>query len=310
MPDRSLFGRNVDNVSDAGSERGGGRLRDFGNWERKGPLTPGPVREGGRQRSNEGPRFRKHSPGALGEARSQDGSRPPRRDIQPPSAAELDTTWRARMRPDPPPVKEPSVPSSPVAAPVSPVSHAPVPATRPKLNLQKRTVAESPAAPIASESKASIFGGAKPIDSAARERQVEERRDLASRQKKEADEKARAEKAEKAEKQKQAKEQAKAEKAAAVIDPNGRDVSEIPQGGKNFDILRQAGEDGTEGAGENDTEAQEGEDAGKAQETETAGKANGQLGQETTETVEAGDDEGWSTVATKQRNNRRGRAAA
>ncbi|KAF4164502.1 hypothetical protein CNMCM6936_008996 [Aspergillus lentulus] len=72
VPDRSTFGRNLDNLSDAGSERASGRrnfesdgkVRDFGNWERKGPLSPvtGPVREGGRPSSNEGPGFRRSSP--------------------------------------------------------------------------------------------------------------------------------------------------------------------------------------------------------------------------------------------------------
>ena len=313
VPTRSSFGRNVEAASDAGSDRGGGRrnfesdgkFRDFSNWERKGPLAPtgGGGREGGRPRSNEGSAFRKNSPAALGEARSQDGSRPPRREIQPPSAAELDTEWRARMRPDPPATKEPSAPSSPAAAsPASPAPAPSAPATRPKLNLQKRTVSESPAAPIGGESKASPFGGARPTDTAAREREIEEKRGLAIRQKKEHDEKTKAEKAEKAEKQKQAKSGGKA--APSAGDPNGRDVSETPQGGKNFDILRQAGEDDNDGVANHETESQAGDGPGEPQEIEEA-QANG-----TTEGPEEPvDDEGWSTVG-KQRNNRRGRAAA
>jgi translation initiation factor 4B len=59
---------------------------------------------------------------------------------------------------------------------------------RPKLNLQKRTVSEaetaSPASAV-SDSKSSPFGGARPIDTSAREREVEERRQLALRQKRE-----------------------------------------------------------------------------------------------------------------------------
>ena len=69
---------------------GDGKVRDFGNWERKGPLLSiaqpeRAPREGGRPRTNDGPRGegfrdRKSSPVAWGEGRpqgSQDGSRPP-----------------------------------------------------------------------------------------------------------------------------------------------------------------------------------------------------------------------------------------
>ena len=308
VPDRSAFGRNVEIASEAEPVAGGGRrnfesegkFRDFSNWERRGPLAPTGREGGGLAGSNEGSRFRKNSPAALGEARSQDGSRPPRREIHPASAAELDTEWRARMRPDHlPDAKQTSTPSSPGTSTASPVS--PVPATRPKLHLQKRTVTESPAAPIAGESKASPFGGARPIDTAAREREIEEKRDLAIRHKKEVDEKA---KTEKAEKQKQAK----VGKATSGGDTKGRDVDEVPQGGKNFDVLRQAGEDENEdGIVSHETDSQVEDASSKPQETEkdsTDAQVNG-----TTEASEAGDDGGWSTVG-KQRNNRRGRAAA
>ncbi|EAW14494.1 translation initiation factor 4B [Aspergillus clavatus NRRL 1] len=323
VPDRSSFGRNLDNVSDAGSERAGGRRnfesdgkpRDFGNWERKGPLSPvsgpGPVREG-RPRSNEGPGFRKSSP-AWGEGRSQDGSRPPRREFQEraPTAAELDNSWRARMRPDQPPAKEPSNPPSPAAAPATlaaaaaPAAPA-APASRPKLNLQKRTVTETPSSPAATaDTKASPFGGARPIDTAARERQVEERRQLAIRQKKEADEKA---KVEKADKQRQTKEQVKTEKSAPAADSNDKDSAEMPQGGKNFEILRRAGED------ENGEAAQAEEAAAPAAGEETskqapASKANGNWRSAPAKPAEPTvDEEGWSTVSSRQRNNRRGQS--
>lgn len=188
-----------------------GKVRDFGNWERKGPLSPsttgpagpagaGPFREGGRMRSNDGPvGDRRQSPAWGG---SQEGSRPPRREFQErapapreprePTAPELDNQWRARMRPDaaksPSATPETSVPSSPVP------QHA-APATRPKLNLTKRTVseAEPAAASATSDSKSNPFGAARPIDTAAREREIEEKRQLAIRQKKEADDKAREE---------------------------------------------------------------------------------------------------------------------
>ncbi|GAQ06143.1 probable RNA-binding protein sce3 [Aspergillus lentulus] len=319
VPDRSTFGRNLDNLSDAGSERASGRrnfesdgkVRDFGNWERKGPLSPvtGPVREGGRPSSNEGPGFRRSSP-AWGEGRSQDGSRPPRREFQEraPTAAELDNSWRARMRPDQAPAKEPSNPPSPAATPASPAAPA-APASRPKLNLQKRTVTDTPSSPAAStDSKASPFGGARPIDTAARERQVEERRQLALRQKKEAEDKA---KAEKAEKQRQSKEQAKSDKPVPAADPNGKDSMEIPQGGKNFEILRQAGEDESGAAEQEQPEEAPAAAAGdEASKQAPAGKANGnwRSGGPAQPAEAAADEEGWSTVSSRQRNNRRGQS--
>lgn len=55
----------------------------------------------------------------------------------------------------------------------------PGPTQRPKLNLKPRSAPkeeETSAAPAAQSSRAaSIFGGAKPVDTAAREREVEER---------------------------------------------------------------------------------------------------------------------------------------
>ncbi|KAL4912483.1 hypothetical protein BDW62DRAFT_194482 [Aspergillus aurantiobrunneus] len=312
VPDRASFGRNLDLASDAGSEprrRGGfesdGKVRDFSNWERKGPLSPPPAREGGRPRSNDGPGFRTRSP-AWGEGRSQDGSRPPRREFQErtPTAAELDNQWRARMKPDAP--KEPSNPPSPAPAPAAPVAApaaAPAPATRPKLNLQKRTVPEAAASPTTNtETQSSIFGGARPIDTATREKEVEQRRQLALRQKKEADEKA---KAEKAEKQRAAKEAAKPEKPASSLDPNGRDTAETPRGGANFEILRRAGEDESGMNADQDPEQQA--EAGATTETGEAAKEDDKTnGSWRASPENAGDDEGWSTVGSKPRNNRRG----
>ncbi|PGH03661.1 translation initiation factor 4B [Blastomyces parvus] len=264
VSDRPGFGsRGQDSMSDAGGDRPGrrafepadGKVRDYGNWERKGPLSPSLAsaslaREGGRPRSKDGPQFRRASP-AWGEARSQDGSRPPRREFherpppeRAPTAPELDNQWRARMRPDPVPKPAPSVSeAAPAAAP-------PAPAQRPKLNLQKRTVEAEPASPTAptGDSKSSPFGGARPIDTSAREREVEERRQLALRQKREAEEKAKAEKAEKLkaakEQEQQAKEQAaKAESVDATV-ANGakEDDSGAAPAGKNIEILRRAEE--------------------------------------------------------------------
>jgi translation initiation factor 4B len=186
------------------------RVRDFGNWERKGPLSPLPQqerpaasRDGSLPRTGDTPSestrgARRASPASWGEGR-QEGSRPPRRDISDrpervPSAAERDMQWRSNMRPDP--LKSPAQSRSGSEAPPSPAPAAAVvqPVTRPKLNLAKRTVSEapdvtSPALASAGDSKPSPFGAARPIDTATREREIEEKRLLALREKKEADEK-------------------------------------------------------------------------------------------------------------------------
>lgn len=218
------FGRNFEPAaSDAGSERGDrrrpppfegdGKVRDFGNWERKGPLSPVPgaaPREGGRARNFDGPRDRKASPAGWGEGRagppaeggSQDGSRPPRREFQDrpqyerqPTAPELDNQWRSKMRPDPVAKSPTSTPDA--STPSSPAPQPAAPAGRPRLNLQKRTVSEAvPTTPASStsDSKSNPFGAARPIDTSAREKEVEEKRELAIRQKREAEEKVREEK--------------------------------------------------------------------------------------------------------------------
>lgn len=258
--------RGFDNASDAGSDAGGrrrpppfendGKVRDFGNWERKGPLSPvpptGPMREGGRLRGHDGPRGERRQSPAWGEGRSQDGSRPPRREFQDrpqyerqPTASELDNQWRSRMRPDPPTksptaTPETSVPSSPAPQPAAP-------ATRPKLNLQKRTVSEAEPAPASSatDSKSNPFGAARPIDTAAREREIEEKRQLALRQKKEADDKAREEK-----KAKEAAEKAIAKEREAAAPPtpttekSKENGAEEKPAARNYEILRRVGDDG------------------------------------------------------------------
>lgn len=194
---------------------GDGKVRDFSNWERKGPLSPAPrpegqggFREGGRPRDEASER--KNSP-SWGEGQnrgdqSESGSRPPRREFVPrpavdrqPTAAEADSQWRTKMRPDAPvksstPTPDQSVPSSPAAAPAALAS-------RPKLNLAKRTVSEAQPseASSATDGKASPFGAARPVDTAAKEREVEAKKLQAIQEKKEADDKAREERKAKAE---------------------------------------------------------------------------------------------------------------
>lgn len=298
VPDRASFGRNMDTISDAGSDRGGrrsnfesdGKVRDFGNWERKGPLSPpsGPVREG-RPRMNEGPGsgFRRNSP-AWAEGRSQDGSRPPRPE-RTPTAAEMDNQWRARMRPD----HAPKDPAKDANNPPSPAA----PATRPKLNLQKRTVSDAVSSPASttSDSKASPFGAARPIDTATREREIEEKRQLSLRQKKEEEEKM---KAERAEKQK-AKQDAKEGKTPGM--DSNKDAVETPQGAKNFEILRRAGGDEIGMAADQEPEETTASAAPAPTETKKEATTNGTWRAAETPTD---DNDGWSTVGTKQRSRR------
>lgn len=219
-----------------------GRVRDFGNWERRGPLPPPerpttregsypPSADGGRSDSFRG--GRRLSPAAWGEGQGpprHDGSRPPRGDRpeRAPTAAEKDMQWRASMRPDPPARASPSVSRDGSEAPTSPAAAAPAglaPSGRPKLNLQKRTVSDATDAvspSITGDAKSSPFGAARPIDTTQREREVEEKRQQQLKAKREAEEKAREERrlakeaAEKAEAEAEAKEAAiqKAEEEA------------------------------------------------------------------------------------------------
>ncbi|KAI8947171.1 hypothetical protein F4801DRAFT_524110 [Xylaria longipes] len=197
-----------------------GKVRDFGNWERRGPLSPLPQPERSMSRTDSRPRGsdagrgesfrqdRKVSPATWGEGR-QEGSRPPRefkerperperseRSERAPTAAELDNQWRNNMRA---PVKSPEQSREGSEAPPSPAGPGPaVPATggRPKLQLTKRTVSESPdvTSPNAvGDAKASPFGAARPIDTAAKEREIADKRDQLLKEKKEADDKAKEE---------------------------------------------------------------------------------------------------------------------
>jgi translation initiation factor 4B len=336
-------GRQFDAASDAGSERGGdrrrpppfagdGKERDLGNWERRGPLSPaastGPPREGDRPR-NDGPRERRQSP-AWGEGQSNDGSRPPRREFQErppvdraPGASEMDNQWRTKMRPDAAAAKSPSATTPDASTPSSPAPQPAAPATRPRLNLAKRTVSEAPdsAAPTSaseSSSKANPFGAARPIDTAAREKEIEEKKALAIRQKKEADDKAREEK-----KAKEAASKASAEEAASTPageDTKEKDAEEKPRA--NFEILQRVGEEGGEEVQDDAPDASANgnivdDKAVKPKEivrdTKTEGawrrKSNAPSGPDAATTGEKMEDDGWSTVTKPKkdtRGNRRG----
>ncbi|KAK7711059.1 Eukaryotic translation initiation factor 4B [Diaporthe eres] len=254
------------------------RAKDI-SWERKGPLmplSPPPIERGGsrgggsRSRtvdSERGDSFRdrRASPWGPGEGR-QDGSRPPRREFverpeRAPTAAESNNQWRSAMRPDPP--AQSPVPSRPASeAPSSPALAPAAPAAtggRPKLNLAKRTVSEAPGVlspSLTSDSKASPFGAARPIDTAARERLIEEKHQQALKEKKEAEEKAKEERrlakeaaekeaAEKEVAEKEAAEKAAAEKEAAPATSTNGDAEKTDAPG-NTEAAQDAAAAGTE----------------------------------------------------------------
>ncbi|RFN52516.1 hypothetical protein FIE12Z_3277 [Fusarium flagelliforme] len=209
--------------------------REF-TWERRGPLAPLSPQEGSGSRDGSRPRGspdvqgdrsesfrgnRRDSP-AWGEPREGRPERTerPERPERTATAAEKDMQWRDRMRPD---AAKPASPDT--SAPPSPaLSNAPTAqGGRPRLNLTKRTISEAPDASNASgsDAKASPFGAARPIDTAAREKEIEVKRQQAVQEKKEADEKAKEEKrlakeaAAKAEAEAEAEAEAKAEAEAA-----------------------------------------------------------------------------------------------
>ena len=338
--DRPAFGgRTPDNASDAGGDRpsrrhafeqGDGRVRDFSNWERKGPLTPSlPTSTPGprnldRPSSHDGPRDRRNSP-AWGEGRSQDGSRPPRREFvdrpvveRAPTAAEMDSQWRLKMRPDAvtttlpttSPGAEASNLSSPatVAPAIPPISQA----TRPKLNLQKRTVSQAEPSPALttgmSDSKASPFGAARPIDTSAREKEIEDK----IKQRKEQEDKAREEKRIADEKSKEekrlAKEAERAEKIDRTKDKANGQTKEGGHGdlqGRSYQILRRdTGDDlGTTEVVEGANGSREDEKTAKVQELVRDTKtSNGMPDEPNNEKLE---EEGWSTVSTKSSKTRK-----
>ena len=248
------------------------------------------------------------------------------------------------MRPDAPPAVTPQTARSPAASnshssnPPSPAPGPALPASRPKLNLAKRTVSESQpeaSAPQTSDSKASPFGAAKPVDTATKEKEVEEKRQQALKEKKEADEKARAEKKAAEDKAKEEKKAAKAAEEAtkaqdAVQSPkdkvNGQKSEKATKGdkgekengsaekpaGKNYEILRRdanaeasaADEEADENDAADEVDLVSGDKETKPQEiVKDPSSTNGETPAEPT--AEALEEDGWSTVqkATKGRKN-------
>ncbi|SMR46406.1 unnamed protein product [Zymoseptoria tritici ST99CH_1E4] len=349
---RGFPSRSFDNRSDAGSERDGpggrkpgffegdGKVRDFSNWERRGPLSPAPgagppVRDGGRLREPGPPREREGASWGegRGEGQSDAGSRPPRKEFEPrpvvdrvPTAAEQDNQWRSKMRPDPSPAATPDV-STP-ASPAQPEA----PKERVRLNLAKRTVstAETNAASTSSgDAKASPFGAARPIDTQQREKEIEEKREAAAKEKKAADDKAKEEKAAR-ETEARAARGDRADRAQAEGETVTSPTGERPKGDRRPSRQQQNGakqqpKENGEAARERPSfsilQREEGEDAGAADAVDAS--ANGKIigdketkpqeivvpadGSAANETTAEGlEDDGWSTVAAKPKNNRRG----
>lgn len=312
------------------------------------------MRDGGRVR-DDGPSAERRASPSWGEGRSDAGSRPPRREFEPrppveraPTAADQDTQWRARMKPDASPAPTPDV-----STPTSPAQQAPK--ERPRLNLTKRTVStanpdEPGSAPA--DAKASPFGAAKPIDTAQREREIEDKRQLTLRQKKEADDQAKEEKAA----QDAAARTARAERADRGLaqeegnptspttgaprapraerknsrQQNGTkpapkengEVTPRDQQRPSFSILRrEEGEDGAEQEEQDgkqdavDAEANGtivGDKETKPQEVvkEVPQDAAEGATQNADSTAETMQEDGWSTVAAKPKSSRRGGARA
>lgn len=272
--------------NDAGSDTGerrreyqpdDGKVRDFSNWARKGPLSPLPQadrpsnsRDGGCTRTNDGPRGdnfreRRDSPASWGESRgqgSQEGSRPPRREFQDrpvveraPTAAEQDNQWRAKMRPDVPVAQSLADSSQNGSAPASPAMAPAAPAGRPRLNLAKRTVPEAltnPASPsLSGDAKASPFGAARPIDTAAKEREIEEKKLAALAEKAKAEEAAKEEKRlakEAAQLQKEKDDAAAAEAQANGFAVNAQDTEKDEVSQREVAIPEASESNGTNGA--------------------------------------------------------------
>jgi len=250
------FGERRGPPRDGPSEEG--RSRDFGNWERRGPLSPAITPDAGsNSRDNSRPRggdrgesFRNNRGAAWGEGRPEGSQVParefrerperPERPERAPTAAEMDNQWRSNMKPD---QASASGSREGSQAPMSPGgTDAAAPAARPRLNLAKRTVTEvasDTASPAASDSKASPFGAARPIDTATKEKEIADKREQTAKEQKEAEEKAKEERrlakeaaAKEAEEKAAAEAKEAAEKAAAAAEakpeekPEGRTEGE------------------------------------------------------------------------------------
>lgn len=235
------------------------------------------------------------------------------------------------MKPDASPAATPDI-----STPTSPAQEAPK--ERPRLNLAKRTKStnegESATTP-SGDAKASPFGAARPIDTATREREIEEKRQVALKEKKEADDKAKEEKAAKDAEGRQARAE-RADRGQAEGDNKVTSPAAEPKAwdrGTRRPSHQQQQQNGTKGQPKENGDAQsragfsilqrenEGGDGAGDMDAPDA-SANGTIigdkdvkpqepvvtadAQNVTDTADALEEDGWSTVAAKPKNNRRG----
>ncbi|KAF7557334.1 hypothetical protein G7046_g6079 [Stylonectria norvegica] len=210
----SDFGeRRAPRDSGFGDDRPAREARDL-TWERRGPLPAVANPEGSGSRDGSRPR---RAPEGLANGVNRTVEEPvyPERAERVATAADSDMKWRERMRPAEakPTSPDGSAPPSPALSSAGPAA----PGGRPRLNLAKRTVSEAqgPASPTTGgDAKASPFGAARPIDTAAREKEIEEKRLQAIQDKRDADEKAKEDRRLAKEAEAEAKKEADAKKDA------------------------------------------------------------------------------------------------
>ncbi|KAK7206229.1 hypothetical protein BZA70DRAFT_276096 [Myxozyma melibiosi] len=149
-----------------------GKVRDFGNWERRGPL-PVPVED---RRTSFG-------------SRSSSGSRSNRDSAEPENPRSFDN-WRGPRNPEPERMfRRGRTPEQNDGA-----DQRPAPTERKRLALKPRTVpveaAAAPAPAPVTKSKSNPFGGAAPVDTAKKLAEIEQRlaQKEAERRQKQADE--------------------------------------------------------------------------------------------------------------------------
>jgi translation initiation factor 4B len=253
-------------------EEGDGKVRDFSNWERKGPLSPLPATS---PTGSERPRgeFRRRSPAPSADGSERFGGHRERPHVErQPSAAEKDNEWRKGARPVAP------QPTSPVA-----------PQSRPRLELKKRS--EQPVAsetPSASSDKPNPFGGARPIDTTQREKEIEERRAAAAAARKAKEEKEREER--KAAREAEAQEKAASEAGTPIATKSG------------FDVLRR-GSGSAEG--EEQAKTEKADRPPRVEKPQSKGPDNWRVRAAPKEAPKAeGESDGWSTVTTGKRGGR------
>ncbi|KAK9334073.1 hypothetical protein V1520DRAFT_322987 [Lipomyces starkeyi] len=144
-----------------------GKVRDFDSWDRRGPLPPLASEENRRRRSS-----------ALSPSRSSSGSRSVRgQDDAPPDNQRSFDNWRSGAAFEG--LRKSGTPSRSRDGSATPDSEdKPRPAERRRLNLKPRTQpieSETPAPAPVTSNKPNPFGGAAPVDTAKKLRELEDK---------------------------------------------------------------------------------------------------------------------------------------